>query len=724
MQSQGQPKLLDCADLSTNVLIEIYLFIQSTVLSKSTRYLFWLGALAGAIYLPIVLQIMLGSGFLRQVSQSVTLYFFPVCWAALGLGFLPGKSSGIVKRAAGLIVLFLCCSLFFPIQVDSETRLLLRIAACWIPAGVLYFLIGREFSARVQGAGHRVHLYYGIFLLGFVAGGVFSDQAVVWLGGNGLLLFLSGVLLLSPLRLAFALPGTLLVVFAASKADVHVERRRNVGHYEATDSARQIREERNYLINHAVAFDKLAWNRRGQTFYYLDEKSNSYLWILNLQMEHRLPLDQKRDSREFIHSRFLPGERVLLIGAGSGRSLASIGAGAEVTAVERDENTVRLLRESGINPFFNKVQFIAADGRAVAERLKNWNWIVLESAVDQRNFSPFQILQAQGLYTPEAVGSYLNHLNDSGTLVVEIHRADYRPRWNAATAVARALESRPDVQKLYVRSVDGPRSLWLLARKGFDPLQNLVAGQRLEIVEPGALAPAACVGHYSDRAPFLDWMCLPNKAKPWLLVLSLGFFALFLFCAAYGRRFLAVAKGREPSGPLVFLFQSVSHCFIFLAVCYQLRGVFGDEIQTFYVFNYTTALIAAAASFVVFALIERNKSIPRIMVVGAMAASALWMLWVLSRPELHSFISLPVFVAGVVPFYFFSALYFHELIKWARERSLGIQEAMLYDSLAFLPAYAVLPWLLFEFGIPALLGGGFACFAISVLLLRARKSAG
>jgi hypothetical protein len=715
------------------------------LLNRSTRQnksfgLLLLGLLAGALYLPITLQMMLGTGFLQQMSQSVTLYFFPLCWSALGLGFLPTHSAGNGKfhyTAAGLLALFLICSLTLPLQIDSQKLLIFRIVVCWIPAGFLYFILGRELSSQLSQSDAKVHIRYGIFLIGLVIGGAVIDQAVPYFGGNGIILFLICALLLSQVRPAVALGANiiLIVTLLCLDADLHVERLRNVGSY--TPSHIQIdgstkKDARSFLINYATAFDHLAWNRRGQTFFYRDEESRAFLWILNLQVEHILPFDQEGPDGRFIHSRFQKGEKVVLIGVGAGRSLSSIPAealGKNIFAIERDQNTVDLTRRNSLNRYTSTVSYLVADGRGFIERSQaKWNWIYLESALDQSNASPFQLLQPQNLYTKEAIDTYIDRLENGGTLVFEIYKFNKKYRKKITEAITSHLETKTDqgVQTLFlqskVRESDGSSTFWALVRKGGRPLHELIRHEEGEfaVLEPGSVIPHACHSKYSDGSPFIDWMCMPERQKVRLFVLTLLVLAFFAGAAEALRGRLRRNAERIPPLRFVFLFQSIAHCFIFLAINYKLRSLFTDEIGTFYVFNYTTALVGAIASFFIHQLVRRAQRVSLKFVMVALVVSLAWLSWTLSLPvtfEGSVVTRVLMFLLGVSPLYFFSSILFHETLGYARRYPSGLREAFFYDSIALLPAYAILPWILFEQGIATLLLSALAFYGLSLLLL-------
>jgi precorrin-6B methylase 2 len=608
--------------------------------------------------------------------------------------------------------------------VDSQAALAARIAACWLPAGLLYFLFGQSLNLELGEPGARVHFLYGLFLVALALGGVVSDQAVQYFGGNGWLLFLAAA------SLSLAFPPRAAALFAASAAglllflpvDLHVERMRNVSHETdlgdpSTDISEKKRVAFDHLDHYPEAFDRLAWNRRGMTFMYRDEKLGSYLGIINVQAEHQLPFRSENEGRQVHHSLLKPEQEILLIGAGSGRSLWAMPpglVGKNIYAVERDGNTVRLMKENGFNPNIPRVNYLAYDGRGFLEQTpKKWDWIVLESSVHQRNTSPFQLFQPYNLYTREAIRAYWDHLKEGGTLVVEINKPEDGSRRAIAGAVIEEMENirDPSARRLNVlknpAAEGNPGPLLMHLRKGGEPLTpeslRMAPGARVEGPEDFPSRP--CLRRYSDDAPFLDWMCMSPSRHARMIFYTFWLFALL--AAGYAvHEWITAGQGKGFAAvKLVFVCQSLAHCFLFLAVSYVLRASFQDEIGTFYVFTYTTTLIASAASFYVYRRLSAKGPVPFAPVAGAMAVSFALLL-LLPRLDIAAVDSwvlrFALMTAAAGPFYFFSSLMFHVNLQRAAGFRGGVKQAFMIDALALLPAYLLVPWILFEHGLPAL----------------------
>jgi len=710
--------------------------------TSNLKSVFLVGLLTGAVYLPITLQMLLGSGFLAQTTQTVTFYFFPLCWAILGLGFvipnrLPPRS--FLPVLAGLLTLFLLCSLMLPLQVDSQATMALRIFVCWIPAALIYLILGQQLSLLIADQGHEVHILYGVFLLALTLGGIFSDQAAVYLGGNGLILFLivAAVLCRAPVLLAFGGTAVAASALVYLNLDFQIERQRNVGTYDGTPSPKRNQERResarNYFRNYSGAFDRLAWNRRGMTFFYHEKESQFLVGVLNLQDEHTFSLVD--NYARFPHAYFRSGQQAVLIGVGSGRSLTSIPEevlGANIAAVERDQNTVRLMKQNGVNPRVTQVNYLASDGRAFVEQSqRRWDWIVLESAIDQRNTSPFQIFQPYNLLTKEAIDSYLAKLNDGGTLVLEVNRLN-ESRVTRVLPAIRYLESLAgsDLQVLHAleepqAATDGVRLLFA-ARKSREPIElsSIANPQTFRAIGPKDLPRKRCSNNYSDASPFLDWMCMSHKRKRRLLAFALiGGVLSVLGIGFLHSRNIGEQRAEPRPFPLtgVFLFQSLGHGLLFVGLCYWLRSSFGDEISTFYVFTYLTTVIAATASFFIYYLKASAAKLSLPSVAVALVLAFTWLCFALGQDVTASgplWLRLASLLAAVFPFYFFSSLLFHLTLQYAGHFPGGVRKAFLFDSVALLPAYCLIPWVLFEFGINSLVftAAGFYTLLLARLL--------
>ncbi len=705
--------------------------------------IFATGLLAGASYLPITLQMLLGTGYLQQTTQTITFYFFPLCWAVLGLGFVIEARHGRAQfplMASVLLLLFLACSLILPLNVDSQGLLAVRILVCWIPAALLYFLLGQELNSYLTEAGARVHYLYGLFLVAMAVGGVFSDQFVKVIGGNALLILLAVMILSTRFSwkrgVGLVLATGLVLHFA--KLDLRIERLRHVAHNTNLDDLTQDLGESkkksalSHLSHYSRAFDQIAWNRRGMTFLHKDNDAQAYMGILNLQAEHQFPFVRDPLRRQAHHSLFTKDHDIIFVGVGSGRtvwSLPSELATKKVFAIERDGNTVRLMRSNGINPQLPFVNFLDHDGRAFIEQSKKqWDWIVLESSVDQRNTSPFQLFQPHNLYTPEAIRTYWDRLKEGGTLVIEINRPEDKGRRWIPTAIAGSLDSivDPRAQTLYVMKNPNPAKgapgpLLMHLRKGGDPLS--LAGLKIDasarIEQSSDLFSRPCSDRYSDAMPFLDWMCMlpPNRTHIffytcWMLgILLVGFFVNEFLLS---QKSLGITQMKS-----VFVLQSIAHCFLFLGVSYLLRSAFQDEIGTFYVFTYATTLMASLASFYVDRRLSRGQLVRFAPTAVAMIFSLAWLFLILnlgidSIPQL--FVRFFVLVLAVFPFYFFSSLMFHVNLQRAVNFQNGLRQAFLYDSLALVPAYLLVPWILFERGIPTLIFSAAGIYLVMLVL--------
>lgn len=693
-----------------------------------------IGLLAGAVYLPLTLQVLLGSGFLNQVSQSVTVFFFPVCWAVLGLGFLvrPAKYSFAWISSLWLFI-FLLSSLAMPLRVDSNKLLLVRLLSCLIPACAWYFSLGRELNRRFVAGSNDVHLSYGVFMLGLAGGYALADQVVPVFGGNGTLVFLiaaAPLVSISPALAICAIPVLAGMIYFFG-VDYKLERHRNVSEYSTSAAESGIsvtKSSKGFLANYEKSFDQVKWNRRGQTLFAWNAEVNGHYWFLNLEREHLLPknTDHENLQRRVAHRQVRVGERTLLIGVGSARSLMALpkeSLGKNIFAIERDTNTVELISERGINPLTRSVNYIAADGRGFLEKSSGkWDWIIIESALDQSKNGLGHLFSPNNLYTKEALNLYLSRLSETGTLVIEVNRPLSTYRFRLSQAIINVLQESTWADKTrYLASADDvpwEDGLFLaVTRKGNAPLE-IDEGPNSFVKEifPVADRPN-CLKSYADAVPFSKWMCMSPKWRSVFNWISIGILSFFVLVLAFvgGRSGLKNQGLRQ-----AFLFQGIGQTFGFIAVNYYLRAMFVDEIFTFYVFTIASTLTHAAAAFTM-SWLHAKKLRPAKTGLGiALAVSALTMFALLGLPAVFEgslIIRGVLFLAAIVPFYFLSSLLFNETLQTAIERGLPLREAFMYDAIAVIPAYAVLPFLLFDLGIVAVAVAAGAAFAIGLLLV-------
>jgi hypothetical protein len=91
------------------------------------------------------------------------------------------------------------------------------------------------------------------------------------------------------------------------------------------------------------------------------------------------------------------------------------------------------------------------------------------------------------------------------------------------------------------------------------------------------------------------------------------------------------------------------------------------------------------------------------------------------RLNIASFDSWPLrfllMTAAAGPFYFFSSLMFHVNLQRAAGFQGGVKQAFMIDALALLPAYLLVPWILFEHGIPALFGAAALLYGLMLSVM-------
>lgn len=676
-----------------------------------------LGFLTGLLYLPSTLQLMLGTGFIRERAQTLTMFFFPLCWSFLGLGQMLRPFKRVERLfpifSALLIMAFLALSLLLPAQINVESTMLWRLLLCLVPASLVYFGVGNRLGSELRKSEERVHLLFGLFMLGIALGGIVADQSVAHVGGNGLLAilalcFLAFESLARPIVLAgVAACSALMIHF---DVDIALERTRNVGSYAESDEIEFVVGKSSleqYLRDYKGSVETLAWTRRGQTLFATSKHGRATVGILNLQIEFFYAMGGVNKFRARAYSLIKPSSRVALLGAGAGRSLQVFPEGVlseNFYAVERDEGTVKILEKTGVNPLSDNVHFIAADGRSFIEKSPGlWDWIILESAVDQTNVSPFSILQPFYIYTPEAMQLYMSRLAPGGTLVVEFHKLRRLMRFQLVGAIVGGLESIPNVNVDFVSITSAPRggSVWIFARKGDQDFKD-VAGVRKSMHTARATSKDfprnECFAKFSDGTPLFQWLCLPFLQKhralivPWtILFVTLGIFSLSVALAA--RRMTGDNRGKNQ---IVFLLQSIAHCLWFMAVAYNLRSIFQDEMATYYAFVYVSTVASALSAFFMHYRGERTSL--GLVSVG-IVVSWICTIFALRAESLHTG-SLPVrimlFGIAILPVSFSLSLLFHVFLRQARRSAHGANVALLADCFGQLPGFAIAIWILFE----------------------------
>jgi hypothetical protein len=723
---------------------------RSEVLRSPVARIFLLGMIVGATYLPVTLQITVGSGFLGFAAQVITFFFFPVCWAAFGLGLaFPAWRGG--RKAIGLGGLALSCFLVLglklPLFVDQQGWLLFRLLVCLVNAMIVYLLFGQISATIFEKGAAAYHRLYGFFMLGCVAGGLSSDRLVELLGANSLLVFLAGSLLLAAITPAAGAVGSalLLVGLWSSNADLHLERLRNVGSARSAGSLTAQTDAyaaESALREYSTKLEHLAWNRRGMSLIYKTPEQQQYAALVNLRSEFNVLSDPERDSRngrKLVYSLIEPGQRAALIGAGAGSSLHYLLPEARtknIHSVEREGNLVKLTRQLQLNPLLQYVNYVAAEGRAFVEKSGLvWDWIVLESAIGQKNSNPLLLFMPNYLYTREGINLFLSRLGERGTLVVEVNRPSHRRREHYLEAIEYALEQRSlpgfagyIVSEVAPHSRDAPMQTLLVLTKNPQLGPKLIAGNSPSI-KVSALSSRnvnACTTTHTDDSPFLDWACYDDRLRLLTLVGSC-LMTLFLLGVAVPR--FIVLRRRE--APLPFSALSALACLsmgqtmLFLAVAYRVRSVFLDEVASFFALIFFSTAVSGVASLLSHGVLlklgewDRRGRVLLCCVLAALPASIGYLYWLTGVPAFHSgsfIVRAAFFALAIAPSFFLLTAFFHLLWHAAVKDSGNVREALVVDAIAIVPAYALIPLILFQFGISALFAGAAVVIFLGVMI--------
>lgn len=720
------------------------------VLRSPAARIFLLGMIVGATYLPVTLQITIGSGFLGYAAQVITFFFFPVCWAAFGLGlaFPPRRE---VRKTLGLggfaLSCFLVLGLKLPLLVDQQGWLLFRLLFCLMNAVTVYLLFGQISATIFERGGAAFHRLYGCFMLGCVAGGISSDRLVELLGANSLLALLAGSLLFASITPMAGVVGAalLLVVFWSSNADLHLERLRNVGSGRSAGSLTAQTDAyaaERALKDYSTKLEHLAWNRRGMSLIYKAPEQQQFAALVNLRSEFNVLVDPEKDNRngrKLVYSLIEPGQRAALIGAGAGSSLHYLLPGARtknIHSVEREGNLVKLTKKLQLNPLVQNVSYVAAEGRAFVEKSGDfWDWIVLESAIGQKNSNPLLLFMPNYLYTKEGINLFLSRLSDRGTLVVEVNRPSHRRREHYLEAIKYALEQRSIpgfvgyvVSEVVPQASDTPMQTLLVLTRNSQLGPKLIAGssQSIKVSALSSRNVDTCTTFHTDDSPFLDWACYDDRPRLLTLVVSL-LMTLFLLGVA-APRIIALRRREMPlqlSTLSALTCLSMGQTMLFLAVAYRIRSVFLDEVASFFALVFFSTAVSGVASLLshqaLLKLGERDQRgrLPLYLVLVALPASIGYLHWLTGMPAFSSgsfFVRASLFALAIAPSFFLLTAFFHLLWHTAVKDSGSVREALVVDAIAIIPAYALIPLILFQFGISALFLGAAAAILLGAVI--------
>lgn len=653
------------------------------------------GFLIGAAYLPISVQFLLGSEFLGSISQLILFFVFPFCWSCLGFGI--NQKSFILRSwaetAAGVsIFVLLLVSLFFPVVPDAQYLMLSRLLLMGCLMGLFYFAAGVRLGSELDFRGAKGPLIYGKFILGSLVGYLLADSFIVYVGGNGFILFFSAFILINASRrLTFRtrVLSIAVIFLACSLADSEIE------------NLRRVKTQKQGLQTSGFKLQKqseLLWSRRGQTFLVDAPDRNSWLVINNLKYSCSIaPRPEARIGRTWLYSHFRSDQDVILVGAGAGRSLRPEQISRRLTLVERDPGTVRLA--SRFNPNLGNVAYEVADGRAFIEHsAKKWDWIVIESSNDQANLATPGLFSPYSLYTPEALRTYKERLTSNGVLVVELNRVNNSRRKILLASVVNGLKQFEEegFRRIIFKVVNetSHSTFFAILTRNAELIERIQA-QNVGYVRPvreSREEKEKCISGFSDANPYINWSCSSDQG------VGLALFSIFIVTATLilaGFRFFAKRGGDRPVQLVAtnLFLQAVAQNMLFFGMVSRLRSVIGDDLDTYYIFIAVTMASSAAASFFAYQVKKTGVSLKPIYVFAALTVMLLLSEAAICSNVFHTVYPILNLLSLVtIPGLLFFAASLAFQISWGALNAMSdsSKSGLVLNTFAIVPSYALI----------------------------------
>jgi hypothetical protein len=565
---------------------------------------FLTGVVMGGVHLALSLELALSASLYRTMVRTLILMLYPAALALTGLGSYlqarrPELGSERGLRAAGaLLVMFLGLVLVAPISGVMGWDLLLLGSVVLVTLGGWYLLLGAVITRslqRLRDQGH-VSLGWGVHLAGLMVGYGLSEPLVVAVGANAAIL-LTGLALVAGGRQVLPLWALLQALGIWLPIDQVIE------DYRRTEVLLPEAPETNDRDGEAMAqpeildTDWMGWSRRSQVrLVRLTERRGGrqqFRVLYNFANQYRVDPEGVAQGQEAAATNrrgraYKPldgADRVLLIGAGSGRGLLSLPVelDKDVHAVERNPAAMRLFRDVApqLNGrLYHRVSAHASDGRTVVERLPGgWDGVVVESSL----YHPAHLLlPASAPYFHQTAEAYVvmrDRLAPGGLIIQEYNRtttARHRKdmAWRARSALieadmeVRVLSSGP-MMNLYV---------YACAEAGCgDALQErmeLDDGDRWVNPKTDRNQPAL-----RDDQPFMTWFILSRGEQIFLI----GLAAIFLLIAsglALRERRTANGAGDWRNASIFVALVGTGHMALQLHAFHLARTLLDDSVRT------------------------------------------------------------------------------------------------------------------------------------------------
>ncbi len=565
---------------------------------------FLTGVVMGGVHLALSLELALSASLYRTMVRTLILMLYPAALALTGLGAYlqagrPELGSAWGLRGAGaLLVVFLGLVLVAPVSGAMGWDLLLLGSVVIVTLGGWYLLLGAVITRSLQSLRDKGHvsLGWGVHLAGLMVGYGLSEPLVVTVGANAAIL-LTGLALIAGGRQVLPLWALLQAVGIWLPVDQVVEDYRRTEVLLPESPETHDRDGDAMAQGEIIDTDWMGWSRRSQVrLVRLTERRGGrqqFRVLYNFANQYRVDPEGVAQGQEAAATnrrgrayKALDGaDRVLLIGAGSGRGLLSLPVelDKDVHAVERNPAAMRLFRDVApqLNSrLYHRVSAHASDGRTVVERLPGgWDGVVIESSL----YHPAHLLlPAAAPYfhqTAEAYAVMRDRLAPGGLIIQEYNRttsARHRKEmaWRARAALldagleVRVLSSGP-MMNLYV---------YACAEEGCgDALESrldLVDGDRWINPKPGRDQPAL-----SDDQPFMTWFILDRAEQVFLIGLA-AIFLLVTSGLALRERRAASRPGDWRNASVFVALIGAGHMALQLHAFHLARTLLDDSVRT------------------------------------------------------------------------------------------------------------------------------------------------
>lgn len=684
----------------------------------STRAGWFASFFAGATLLPVFVQLALALPEEFPILRYLNIFFFPLCALFLAGGALwlrQVRSSWHAIFRGLMLLLFLVAAIYSPLLLTEWKWLLLRNSLCLLPVALFYASIGGELGDQLKSTAPTHLLRAYAQWIGFaVLGGVCSDLILPIAGGNGLVvgfIFSCWLVALIPARLRWR-EAAIFVLFAFTmiiyfSVDEIIEDHRSLSE---RDSLRR---------RFSLERQESRWDRNG--LFYLSSFESTWVGIRNLTVSFKMGGDEPpiKKARSVYMSKISGDDRALMSNVGAGINLTllkSEAIGKNITALEADRETVNVVKAlawSG-SSVIRQVDYRWDNERTFIESSREpFDWLIMEGIVPRYHQPHPLLLSAHFLQTPQAINEYFSRLKPDGVMVVELMRSVKGSQLVTVGTLVHSLSQIAgisiaafliDRRKGTIRERRGNmRShLYLVASRSPERLKSLSDDFEAAGLQPVALEDMR-LGHcwrgYSDDLPFLAMLCEGGQRTFTKVLVAL----LALVTTFIGAVFLFWRKSKqgEPTrlSWLVSL-HSLAQTVFFVTLVYRFRSLWSEEILTFYILLFFTAILAAGGLLLLPRVKRKWTMHLPWFTFAVMLTTAVVLAWV---PASKWNLLL------VIPWGLFAGAQFGWAIKLQAQFGKDRRWPLACHFGAFLPAFLLLFIVLLNFGI-------FASFALSLVL--------